>query len=66
MYLQHLAESAVSQNCVIPEIGSEFVCGLTSCRIYSLRSCHKFSIGLKSGDSGGSLFLHLQENTKLS
>ena len=39
------------QNARMPSISSCFTLGLTSRRIYSLRSCHRFLIGLRSGDS---------------
>lgn len=45
--------STVCQNSWIPLINSCFVCGLISRRRYSFNSCHKFSIGFMSGDSGG-------------
>ena len=53
MYLKHLSTVTVSQNCLIPSTSSSWHCGLASLRIHSLSSCHKFSIGLRSGDSAG-------------
>ena len=44
--------STVCQNAIIPSVGSSFVCGLI---LYSFHSCHKFSIGLQSGDSGDAI-----------
>lgn len=55
MYLLHLDIPTVSQNLIIPLTSSSLLCGLTSLLIYSLSSCHIFSIGFKSGDSGGVL-----------
>ena len=52
MNLLHLAWSSVPQDCYIPSISS-LVLGLISCRMYPLSSCHRFSMGLKSGDSAG-------------
>lgn len=43
----------VCQNCIIPSISSCLLFGFTSRQMYSFSSCHKFSIGLKSGDSVG-------------
>ena len=53
MYFLHLAMSTVFQNSRIPFTNSSLVLGLTSLRWYFFNSCHKFSIGFKSGDSGG-------------
>jgi hypothetical protein len=52
MYLVHFATVTVAQNALIPSMSSAFVLGFTSLQIYSFSSCHRFSIGLKSGDSG--------------
>ena len=43
----------VAQNFRMPSINSCFVRGFISLLRYSLSSCHKFSIGLRSGDSAG-------------
>ena len=53
MYLLHFAWSTVPQNCSIPSISSSLVLGLISRRMYSLSSCHRFSMRLRSGDSAG-------------
>ena len=53
MYFWHFAAVTVFQNSWMPLTSSSFVRGFTSRRRYSLSSCHMFSIGLKSGDSGG-------------
>jgi hypothetical protein len=53
MYFSHFAWSTVPQNCCIPSISSSFTFGLTSRRMYSLSSCHRVSMGLRSGDSAG-------------
>ena len=53
MYLLHFATSTVAQNALMPSISSLLTFGFTSLLIYSLSSCHKFSIGFKSGGSGG-------------
>lgn len=55
MYFLHLAILTVFQNSIIPLISSSLLCGLTSLLMYSLSSCHRFSTGFKSGDSGGVL-----------
>ena len=53
MYLQHLAISTVSQNSLIPAFSSSLLVGFTSRLTYSFNSCHKFSMGFRSSDSGG-------------
>lgn len=53
MYFLHLDIVTVLQNLEIPSINSFFVVGLTSRLINSLSSCHRFSMGLRSGDSAG-------------
>lgn len=53
MYFVHFSTVTVFQNRLIPSISSFFVVGLTSRWMNSFSSCHKFSMGLKSGDSGG-------------
>ena len=53
IYLLHFSILTVSQNFSMPEMSSSFVEGLISRLMYSFSSCHKFSIGLRSGDSGG-------------
>ena len=53
IYFMHLALSTVSQNCRIPSTSSALVRGFTSRLIYSFNSCHRFSMGFKSGDSAG-------------
>ena len=53
MYLLHLFASTVSQNHVIPAVSSDSRVGFTSRLMNSFSSCHRFSIGFKSGDSGG-------------
>lgn len=53
MYLLHLATSTVSQNFCMPSTKACFVVGLISLLRYSFSSCHRFSIGFISGDSGG-------------
>ena len=53
IYFMHLALSTVSQNCRIPSTSSALVRGFTSHLIYSFNSCHRFSMGFKSGDSAG-------------
>ena len=53
MYLQHFVTSTVSQKLTIPWIRSSLFIGFTSLLKCSFSSCHKFSIGLQSGDSGG-------------
>ena len=53
MYLVHLATVTVSQNFKMPLTSSSLVLGLTLRQIYSFSSCHKFSIGLRSGHSAG-------------
>lgn len=37
----------------MPSINSSLVFGFTSLLTYSFNSCHRFSMGLQSGDSGG-------------
>ena len=49
----HLFASTVSQNRVIPAVSSDSRVGFTSRHMYSFSSCHRFSMGFKSGDSGG-------------
>ncbi len=49
----HFSTLTVCQNDTIPSINCCCVWGFTSRLIYSLSSCHKFSIGFMSGDSGG-------------
>ena len=44
----------------IPSISCSLVFGLTSLLTYSFDSCHKFSIGLRSGDSAGVFHLSLR------
>ena len=51
-YLMHLPTSTVFQNCKMPSISSSLECGFTSLRTNSFNSCHMFSSGFKSGDSG--------------
>ena len=51
--LVHFAALTVLQNLRIPSTNSSLVRGLTSRRINSFSSCHIFSTGLRSGDSGG-------------
>ena len=41
------------QNSLIPETSSCLLLGLIPRLIYSLSSCQRFSIGFRSGDSGG-------------
>ena len=53
IYFLHFWGFTVYQNSAIPSISCSFVVGFTSLLMYSLSSCHKFSIGLRSGDSGG-------------
>ena len=53
MYLLHFSLSTVLQNVVMPSTSSCLHFGLISLRMNSFNSCHKFSIGLQSGDSGG-------------
>ncbi len=53
MYLVHFGMSTVSQKRWIPSKSSSFVRGFTSRRKNSFSSCQIFSIGLRSGDSGG-------------
>ena len=53
IYLLHLCTSTVLQNSFIPSTSSSLLFGLTTRRMYSLSSCHRFSIGFISGDSGG-------------
>ena len=53
MYLVHLAMSTVVQNCLIPFTSSSFVFGFISRHMNSFNSCHKVSIGFKSGDLAG-------------
>ena len=53
IYFLHFWGFTVCQNSAIPSISCSFVVGFTSLLMYSLSSCHKFSIGLRSGDSGG-------------
>ena len=53
MYLLHFATSILAQKAFIPLISWSLVVGLISLLMYSLSSCHKFSIGFRSGDSGG-------------
>ena len=53
IYLQPFSTVTVSQKLTIPSINSCFVFGFTSLLMYSLSSCHIFSIGFKSGDSAG-------------
>ena len=60
MYLMHLAASIVAQNVLIPSIKSCFVFGLASLLMNSFISCHRFSMGLQSGDSAG-VFHQLME-----
>ena len=55
MYLQHFSLVTVLQNARIPSMSSCFTFGLTSRRMYSFSSCQRFSMGFKSGDSGGVL-----------
>ena len=52
MYLVHFTLSTVDQNSLITYISCCLVVGLTSLRTNSLSSCQRFSIGLRSGDSG--------------
>lgn len=49
----HFSLVTVSQNLSIPSTSSLLFLGLISRRMNSLSSCHIFSIGFKSGDSGG-------------
>ena len=49
--LVHLATFTVLQNALMPSIKCSW--GFTSRQMYSFNSCHKHSIGLQSGDSGG-------------
>ena len=53
IYFLHFWGFTVCQNSAIPSISCSFVVGFTSLLMYSLSSWHKFSIGLRSGDSGG-------------
>ena len=53
MHLQHFCTITVSQKLLMPDTSSDLLHGFTSRLIYSLSSCHKFSIGFASGDSGG-------------
>ena len=50
IYFLHFSTSTVSQKLSTPET---LVFGLVTRLICSLSSCHKFSIGLMSGDSAG-------------
>ena len=56
MYLLHLDTLTVCQNERIPLTKSCFTFGLTSRQI---NSCQMFSIGFRSGDSGG-VFHHVK------
>ena len=53
MYFRHLAIVTVFHHVVIPSTSSCFVRGLISLLKNSLPLCHRFSMGFKSGDSGG-------------
>ena len=55
MYLVHFSTVTVSQNAMIPCTSSALFCGFTSRRRYSFSSCQRFSIGFRSGLSGGVL-----------
>ena len=51
----HLSTSTVLQEALIPQISSSFVYGLISLLTYSLSLCQRFSMGLQSGDLGGTV-----------
>ena len=53
IYLVHLAMSTVFQKARIPLTSACLFTGLISCLRNSFNSCQRFSIGFKSGDSGG-------------
>ena len=53
IYLLHLLTFTVFQKFLIPCTSSSLFLGFTSRLINSFISCHKFSMGLASGDSGG-------------
>ena len=53
MYLRHLATSTFDQHFCNPSISSSLVLGSILHLTYSLTSCHRFSIGFKSGDCAG-------------
>ena len=53
MYLRHFSPDTEPQNSLIPSTSSSFVFGLISLLMYSFSSCHIFSMGFRSGDSGG-------------
>ena len=59
MYLLHLFTSTVSQNRVIPAVSSDSRVGFTSRLMYSFSSCHRFSMGFKSGGDSGGVFHQL-------
>lgn len=58
IYFLHFSPETVSQNSMAPCLSSSLFLGLTSLRKYSFNSCQRFSIGFKSGDSGG-VFHHV-------
>ena len=51
--IEQFSTVTVSQNCSIPVTSSCFDVGFTSLRKNSLSTCHRFSIGFRSGLSGG-------------
>ena len=51
--LPFIAGKFPAQNCLIPSISCCLFIGFTSRLKNSFNSCHKFSIGFISGDSGG-------------
>ena len=53
MYLVHFHWSTVFQKSMMPLTSSSLCLGFTSLWINSFNSCQRFSIGFRSGDSGG-------------